>query len=192
MKKYSLLLMIMVLSACSKNEMKMARNAVSIHTSLKAQSPIYIQKKAGQVQMNESNRIGNTDWVLSVDRDLTVGEIAPFLQKLVLKKYDKDGMHTDHKSIFWVYSDTLHQQNAYVSFPFTQIKDTIYADQNSFLKLQTKEELLKNTEVSGYSAVIVAATGNIENFVAALIALETQGKPLPQTLYVATSNTEKE
>src|SRR5690606_34187200 len=82
-------------------------------------SPAYISKNnEGKAELQKNSLIGNTHWVLSVERDLSLGEVAPFLQELTEKKFQKDGMHEDAKDIYFVYSDTLHQQNAYVKLPF--------------------------------------------------------------------------
>ena len=56
---------VLFLTSCVKNEMKISRADQTIVSELIEQSPIYITKKDdGSMKVNENNRIGNTDWVL--------------------------------------------------------------------------------------------------------------------------------
>lgn len=110
------------LTSCQQKEMKISRSNFSVETQITDFSPVYISKNdKGKVTINKNNLIGNTHWVVSVDRDLKLQEIAPFLQEITVKKYQKEGMHKDTKTIYFVYSDTLHKQNAYVKMPFKTI-----------------------------------------------------------------------
>lgn len=111
----------LLLNACNQKEMKISRAAYSVQTEMTDFSPAYISKNnEGIAELNKNNLIGNTHWILSVDRDLELNQIAPFLKELTDKKYQKDGMHPDSKAIYFVYSDTLNKQNAYVKLPFKQ------------------------------------------------------------------------
>lgn len=113
------------LNACNQKEMKISRAAYSVETEMTDFSPAYISKNnEGIVELNKNNLIGNTDWIISADRDLTLNEIAPFLKELTHKKYQKEGMHPDFKAIYFVYSDTLNKQNAYVKLPFKKFNLT--------------------------------------------------------------------
>lgn len=112
----------LIFSACNQKEMKVSRSDFSVVTEMNDFSPGYIDKdKNGEIELNRSNFIGNTHWVLSVNRDLTLNEIGPFLKQLTDKKHAKGGMHDDLKDIYFVYSDTVHKQNAYVKLPFRKI-----------------------------------------------------------------------
>lgn len=107
------------MTSCSQKEMKISRSDYSVETEIDDFSPAYILKNdEGKTELQQNSLIGNTNWVLSVERDLTLGEVAPFLQELTEKKFQKDGVHEDPKDIYFVYSDTLHQRNAYVKLPF--------------------------------------------------------------------------
>ena len=109
-------------ASCQQKEMKISRSDFSVQTEMNDFSPAYISKNdEGKAELQKKSLIGNTHWVLSVERGLTLGEVAPFLQELTEKKFQKDGMHEDTKDIYFVYSDTLHQQNAYVKLPFEKV-----------------------------------------------------------------------
>src|SRR5690554_8099152 len=96
---------------------------LSLHDAL----PIsYIDKdKDGNAVMNKNNLIGNTHWVLSVNRDISLAELSVFLKELTDKKHQKEGMHPDDKDIYFIYSDTLNQQNAFVKLPFRDRKSVV-------------------------------------------------------------------
>lgn len=110
------------MTSCSQKEMKISRSDYSVETEIDDFSPAYILKNdEGETELLQNSLIGNTNWVLSVERDLTLSEVAPFLQEMTEKKFQKDGVHEDTKDIYFVYSDTLHQQNAYVKLPFKSV-----------------------------------------------------------------------
>src|SRR5690606_39524403 len=100
-----------------------SRVGVSIKTEMTDFSPAYIVKTAlGEAKLNDNNLIANTHWVISAERDLKLQQIAPFLQKLTDKKFKKECMHPDEKDIYFVYSDTVNKQNAFVKLPFKSVE----------------------------------------------------------------------
>lgn len=121
---------VILFSSCEQKEMKISQSDYSVVTELNDVSPAYILKNdEGKVELKKNSLIGNTHWVLSVERNLTLEDIAPSLQKLTEKKFKVGGMHEDSKDIYLVYSDTVHKQNAYVKIPFTSIaidEPTVY------------------------------------------------------------------
>lgn len=118
-KLFTLIFGVILLASCQQKEMKISRSDFSVVTEMTDFSPAYILKnEEGTVEIKKNSLIGNTHWVLSVDRDLTLNEVAPFLHELTQKKHKKGGMHEDTKDIYFVYSDTVHKQNAYVKMPF--------------------------------------------------------------------------
>ena len=152
-KLFLILLGALTLHSCNKKEMEISRSDYSVITEMHDFSPAYITNDKGKVTMNKNSLIGNTHWIVLVERDLLLSEIAPFLQELTNKKYKKGGMHEDHKDIYFIYSDTVHAQNAYVKFPFKKV----------FLeKPLDKKGIVFDKEV------------NVELFVNKLIKLEKQ------------------
>ena len=133
-KLFLMLLGSSLMISCNQKEMKISRSDYSVVTEMTDFSPAYIIKnEEGKVEIKKNSLIGNTHWVLSVDRDLTLNEVAPFLHELTEKKHKVGGMHEDTKDIYFVYSDTVHKQNAYVKMPFKKI----------ILEKPPKEEIAK-------------------------------------------------
>src|SRR5690606_16703607 len=108
----------LLFASCQK-EMKISRSDYSVTTEINDFSPVYIDKdENGEVVVNQGGRIGNTHWILTVNRELSLEEIAPALQELTYRKFQKESNHEDTKDIYFVYSDTLNKQNAFVKLPF--------------------------------------------------------------------------
>lgn len=170
------------LVSCTQKEIKVSRSDVSIQKEITGFSPAYIYPdKKGVIRLNRSNLIGNTHWVLSVDRNLTLKETAPFLQKLTAKKY-RPGMHEDTREIWFVYSDTLHRNNAYVRMPITSIALTeppVYELSEGVASLWVRSVSDVKNAVSGNAGIrtyLLSLDKNMstETFVNVLIELEKQ------------------
>lgn len=158
--------------SCAQKEMKISRANVSIKTEITDFSPAYITKNNdGSIAVNKNNLIGNTHWVLSVDRSLTLKEIAQPLQELLDKKFHKEGMHEDTKDIYIVYSDTLHKNNAYLKLPFKNIVFT--NDAQDLILLNGNEDLLS---ITLNSKLGFQQNATFEDFVNKLIVLDQSNK----------------
>src|SRR5690606_4025530 len=129
-KLFLMLLGSSLMISCNQKEMKISRSDFSVQIEMTDFSPVYISKNdKGKVEINKNNLIGNTHWVLSADRDLTLNEIAPFLQLLAEKKYSKGGVEPDVADIDAVYSDTVGKEDAYVELRFKEIYIDVAAPQ---------------------------------------------------------------
>ncbi|WP_372472805.1 hypothetical protein AB4865_08255 [Capnocytophaga sp. ARDL2] len=121
MKKIFILLSCITLFVSCKKEMKISRANETILEEIHDFSPIFIDNIKGVAKSNRNNIIGNTHWIITADRDLTLGDITEELIYLTNKKYKDDAMHPDDKNILFIYSDTLKKQNAFVPFHFKKI-----------------------------------------------------------------------
>lgn len=179
-KIFTLIFGVILLVSCQQKEMKVSRSDFSVETEITDFSPAYILKnEEGKVEIKKNSLIGNTHWVLSIHRDLTLNEVAPFLQELTEKKHKKGGMHEDTKAIYLVYSDTVHKQNAYVKIPFKNFaleEQPIYelseGVQSLFLKsVADAKNPLDKTQTY---LVRIDEKISVETFVNILIELEKQ------------------
>ena len=179
-KLFTLIFGVILLASCQQKEMKISRSDFSVVTEMTDFSPAYILKNdAGKVEIKKNSLIGNTHWVLSVDRDLTLNEVAPFLQELTKKKHKKGGMHEDTKDIYFVYSDTLHKQNAYVKMPFESFaleEQPVYELAEGVQSLLLKSVADAKNTFDKTQTYLVRIDKNIgmETFVNILIELEKQ------------------
>lgn len=177
--------------SCNKKEMKISRANHSVITELTDVSPAYLtQLPDGNLQFNKSNLIGNTHWIITAQRNLLMKDVAPYLKELADKKFNKEGMHPDTKQLFFVYSDTLHRQNAFVEMPFKQIllsdpTSTDSVDISIYLKdIQSvsdlQNELKKATLIKKdlqHLDLGLSEDMDVETFVNLLIELDTYNLP---------------
>lgn len=199
-KLFLMLLGSSLMISCNQKEMKISRSDFSVQIEMTDFSPVYISKNdKGKVEINKNNLIGNTHWVISADRDLTLNEIAPFLQQLTEKKYNKGGLHPDTKDIYFVYSDTVHKQNAYVELPFKEIYiDVPPPEIESELNVRYlhkvlnvkdfKEKFFERTAIKEpYEKIDINFSKNmfVEEFVNILIEMEKQD--IKKTIDISTS-----
>lgn len=180
--KFILATAVMSLVSCTQKEIRVSRSDVSIQKEITGFSPAYIEAgEEGKPRLNRNNLIGNTHWVLSVDRNLTLKETGIFLQQLAAKKY-RSVIHEDTKDIWFVYSDTLHKNNAYVKMPFTSIalaEPPVYELSEGVMSLlvrtvsDVKEAALYHSGVRTY-LLSLDKDMSTETFVNILIELEKQ------------------
>ena len=179
-KLFALIFGAILLASCQQKEMKISRSDFSVVTEMTDFSPAYILKnEEGKVEVKKNSLIGNTHWVLSVDRDLTMNEVAPFLHDLTEKKHKVGGVHEDTKDIYFVYSDTVHKQNAYVKMPFKSFalgEQPIYelAEGVQSLLLTSVEDAKNPLDKTQTYLVRIDKNIGIETFVNILIELEKQ------------------
>lgn len=179
-KLFTLIFGAILFASCQQKEMKISRSDFSVVTEMTDFSPAYILKnEEGKVEIKKNSLIGNTHWVLSVDRDLTLIEVAPFLHELTEKKHKVGGMHEDTKDIYMVYSDTVHKQNAYVKVPFKSFalgEQSVYELSEGVQSLLLKSVADAKNSFDKTQTYLVQIDKNIsiETFVNILIELEKQ------------------
>ncbi|MDR0228820.1 MAG: hypothetical protein LBI72_07135 [Flavobacteriaceae bacterium] len=136
MKKVLVLIPVFAMMlSCNKQEMNLTRSAYSVIEEVTDHSPIYIEKDAesNKAKLNDANRVGGTNYIFNVERELNLKEVISMAQKIKNKKYAEDSMHKDDKQVLFSYADTLHKNLAF--FPFQSIT-------YQFDKPATKENLL--------------------------------------------------
>ena len=107
-----------LLMSCDKKEMKLARAAYTVEESVEDHSPIYIEygEDGIHAHLNDNNRIGGTNFIFHIERELNVKEVLEMVAKIKEKKYDPNSMHPDDKDVFYSYADTLNKHLSF--FPF--------------------------------------------------------------------------
>lgn len=136
MKKVLLVIpILMMMFSCNKQQMSLTRSGYTVVEEVIDHSPIYIEKEENseKAKLNDTNRVGGTNYIFNVERELNLKEVVEIAQKIKNKKYAEDNMHRDDKEVFFSYADTLHKNLAF--FPF---QDITY----QFEKPTTKENLL--------------------------------------------------
>ena len=81
-------------------------------------SPIYIfyNDETGKAEFNRNNMIGSTNWLVNIDKRLTLAQVLPHLQYL-REKRNKDSMHKNDKARNYFSCSNQEIQNlAFIDF----------------------------------------------------------------------------
>lgn len=192
-KCFILALISLLAISCKKNELKIPQADVSVMTEIIEQSPIYITRENGKVNVNKTNVIGNTHWVLSVDRDLKMSELYSVLNELMVKKYTKE-IHKDNKDVFAVYYNKTTKQAGFIPMFFKKIVALQQFDKNLIEKVylydisNSEQPKLDKEKLTTSSKIAIVFDRNItfETFVQQLIPLfseESIKNKLDKTIY---------
>ncbi|MHC5310468.1 hypothetical protein ACYSNM_10475 [Myroides sp. LJL116] len=117
MKKISfLLLSLVLLSSCNRKQLELTRASYTTTEFVDNHSPVYFEMdQEGKMVVNQDNRIANTNYIVSVQRDLNLLEVAQEVMKIKQRKYDeKSNMHSDQLEVFYSYADTLNKRLAFL------------------------------------------------------------------------------
>lgn len=158
MKKVLLLIpALLLLASCNKKEMQLSRASFIVEEGVDDHSPIYFEKgeEGKTMNVNETNRIAGTNYIIAIQRDLNVKEVLENVKRIKDHKYAEDNMHRDEKGVYLSYADTLHKHLSFFPIkgfdfafvgPTTQDKIVYVKDANNFLvegKAVSKDQLLE-------------------------------------------------
>jgi len=138
MRKYCLILLgILLVISCEKRDVLLAETDSVKVTTVTDVSPIYIflDEKTGQAEFNRNNMIGTTNWLVNIDKRLSLEEILPHLIYLQNKR-STDGMHKNDSARNYFSCSNPGIQN----LSFIDFSEVIYHEQPiaDFLKTRSK------------------------------------------------------
>ncbi len=117
MKKATFLfLSLTVLCACNRKQLHLTRASFTDVELVDNHSPVYFEVDPDSKEMvvNQDNRISNTNYIMSVQRDLNIEQVAQKVMEIKQRKYDQEGnMHADSLQIYYSYADTLNKNLAF-------------------------------------------------------------------------------
>lgn len=100
MKNIITILLICLLTSCMDREVQLPHTTNNDITEVLDVSPIYIfydETKSDSVDFNRNNMISTTNWLVNIDKRLTLKQVLPHLQYLQEKRHG-DGMHTNENA----------------------------------------------------------------------------------------------
>lgn len=130
MKQYLLILIISsLILSCNQKEVQLPETNNRSITEVSDISPIYIfyDEDSGTAEFNRNNMIGTTNWLVNIDKRLTVGQILEHL-KYLQDKRGKDGMHKNELARNYFSCSNPDIQN----LSFIDFTDVIYHDEPIF------------------------------------------------------------
>lgn len=125
MKRLIIVLLIMVLTSCEERIVQLPETGNNKITEVLDVSPIYIfyNEETGEAEFNRANMIGTTNWLVNIDKRLTLKQILPHLQYLQEKR-NKGGMHKNEEARNYFTCSNLDIENlAFIDFTELQFID---------------------------------------------------------------------
>ena len=99
MKRLILILLIITFS-CAERELELPVTTNNDITEILDVSPIYMfyDEETDSVDFNRKNMISTTNWLVNIDKRLTLKQILPHLQYLQEKRHGDGSMHKNEKA----------------------------------------------------------------------------------------------
>jgi hypothetical protein len=157
MKRIILILLTITLS-CAERELQLPVTTSNDITKILDVSPIYMfyNEETDSVDFNRKNMISTTNWLVNIDKRLTLKQILPHLQYLQEKRHG-DGMHKNEKAKN--YFTCFNENTKSLSFiEFTDVKfkvDTLF-----YFKTPKALIHLENPEKKKLTTRIISFRGN--------------------------------
>jgi hypothetical protein len=123
------LLFTVILVSCNKKTVRLPETVNKDITQVLDVSPIYIfydETKPDSTDFNRKNMISTTNWLVNIDKRLTLKQILPHLQYLQEKRR-KDGMHKNENAKNYFTCSNPEIQN----LAFIEFTDVVYYDKLS-------------------------------------------------------------
>lgn len=129
MKYISLLLFLFVLSCNNERILELPEIDHSEIREVLDVSPAYIfydETEQDSVLFNRKNLIGTTNWLVNVDKRLTLKQVLPHLQYLQEKRHKK-GMHTNENAKnYFTCNDTSINNLGFIDFTEVNYRDASF------------------------------------------------------------------
>lgn len=142
MKHLITLLCLVSLLSCQKKVVELPEIQSSNITEVLDVSPIYLfyDEEADAVEFNRKNMIGTTNWLVNIDKRLTLQQVLPHLQYLQEKRRG-DGMHKNENARnYFTCNDTSIKNLGFIEFTDIEYhlqSPSEYYEDDSLLKPNT-------------------------------------------------------
>ncbi len=126
MKKTLFLLFISIsLTACSDKEIQLPDASFESSSTIEDVSSAFVfyDEATGNAEMNKNNLISTTNWIINIDKRLSLADVMPYVQELQAKR-DKKSIHKNEAARTYLGGyDTNEQQPVFID-----ISDNRYND----------------------------------------------------------------
>lgn len=118
MKYLSLVLLLLFLSCAKKEAVLLPKSDVTVISDVDDHSPIYIffrtKAKDTLAEVNRSNAIVSTNWILNIDKRLPLRLVIPEVIKLQEKKRNAVAHKNAAAQNYYSYADSIHKNMAFL------------------------------------------------------------------------------
>lgn len=162
MKKTTLLVLLVVICACNKKVVELPEISHSDITEIQDVSAAYLfydETQPDSVLLNRKNLISTTNWLVNVDKRLTLKQVIPHIQFLQEKKANA-GHKNEHAKNYFTCHDTSRNNLGFVEFTGINFHEEEFRDY--FKKSKYADTYMQSISaeiVSNDSIVISFATG---------------------------------
>jgi hypothetical protein len=135
-KKLVFISLLIFVNSCKKRIVQLPETPNNEITKILDVSPIYIfySEETGEAEFNRANLIGTTNWLVNVDKRLTLEQVLPHLQYLQ-KKRNKRSMHkNDAARNYFTCSNPEAESLAFIDFTEIEYRNELY---KKYLKLNS-------------------------------------------------------
>lgn len=165
MKQLVLLIAVLFTFSCTEKTLQLPETTNNTITEVIDVSPIYMffSEDTGDIEFNRKNMISTTNWLVNIDKRLTIKQILPHLQYLQ-KKRQGDGMHknenagnyftcnnTDLKNLSFIeftkteFVDKLSKRDSIISLTIDNILINVFIDTDNNVSLKTNHNDIVNS-----------------------------------------------
>lgn len=119
MKYLSLMLLILVFSCHSKKTLQLPEINNAEVTEVLDVSPVYLfydETEVDSVDLNRANLISTTNWLVNVDKRLTLGQVIPKIVKLQDKKRNAEIHKNENSKNYYTCNDTAIKNLGFLDF----------------------------------------------------------------------------
>jgi len=129
MKQLFVLILIIFSFSCTKKIVQLPETTNKDITEILDVSPVYMfyDEETNSVEFNRRNMIGSTNWLVNIDKRLTLKQILPHLLYLQEKRQD-DGMHKNENARnYFTCNNTDLKNLSFIEFTDLRFKaDTLF------------------------------------------------------------------
>jgi biopolymer transport protein ExbD len=130
MKRIVLILLTAFAFSCAERELQLPVTTANDITEILDVSPIYMfyDEATDSVDFNRKNMISTTNWLVNIDKRLTLKQILPHLQYLQEKRHG-DGMHKNEnaKNYFTCFNEET-KNLSFIEFTNIEYNESSYID----------------------------------------------------------------
>lgn len=115
---YFLILILITFSSCNKKTVQLPEIQNASITEVVDVSPVYMfyDEKKDSIEFNRKNMISTTNWLVNIDKRLTLKQVLPHLLYLQEKRHG-DGMHKNENARnYFTCNDTIRKDLGFIDF----------------------------------------------------------------------------
>ncbi len=177
------LIFLCILSCGSDKIVQLPEIEKATITEIHDVSPIYIfyDKETDSVEFNRKNMIGTTNWLVNIDKRLTLKQILPHLQYLQEKRHG-DGMHKNKNAKnYFTCHDTSTNNLGFLEF--TDVYYNMGVSEKPNEEIEINVNSLEKISLKKTSDAIVSIESSLDNLINDLNALSSK-RPIETTLFM--------